>query len=98
MDGTPIGFSATTIRNLVRFVDFMPFAYAIGFVTMLFNRQARRLGDYAAGTLVVKARADLSLAAFDVPGSPRPLSTPDGVPVPVSTRLRSAASQMRISK
>ncbi|MCS6827338.1 MAG: RDD family protein [Caldilinea sp.] len=53
LDGGVPGFLEVAIRNLVRIVDFLPFAYALGFVVMFLNRQWRRLGDYAAGTLVV---------------------------------------------
>lgn len=59
--GGPAGFLEVAIRNLVRLVDFMPFAYSVGLVTMLFNRQSRRLGDFAAGTLVVKQRGMIKL-------------------------------------
>jgi uncharacterized RDD family membrane protein YckC len=40
-------------RNLVRFIDFMPGFYGFGVVTMMLNRQNRRLGDFVAGTIVV---------------------------------------------
>lgn len=53
LDGGVPGFLEVAIRNLVRIVDFLPFAYALGFVVMFLSRQSRRLGDYAAGTLVV---------------------------------------------
>lgn len=52
-DGTPITLTESLIRNIVRLVDFLPFNYAIGVVTMLLNSQSRRLGDLAAGTLVI---------------------------------------------
>jgi uncharacterized RDD family membrane protein YckC len=45
-------FEAIT-RNLVRIIDFIPGIYAVGIVTMLLNSKNRRLGDFAAGTLVV---------------------------------------------
>ena len=60
-DGAPATFLEVAIRNLVRIVDFLPAAYAIGVVTMFFNREARRLGDYAAGTLVIKVRRGVRL-------------------------------------
>ena len=50
----PWAFWAWAVRNLVRIVDFLPGGYLVGFVTMLLNRRARRLGDFAAGTLVVR--------------------------------------------
>jgi hypothetical protein len=42
-------------------VDFLPAYYGIGVVTMFIDEQARRLGDLAAGTLVVHDRAPLTL-------------------------------------
>ncbi len=52
--GYPIGFADSAIRNLVRVVDFLPFFYGAGLLTMLINGNWQRLGDLAAGTLVVK--------------------------------------------
>lgn len=53
--GYPINFADSAIRNLVRVVDFLPFCYGAGLLVMLINRNWQRLGDLAAGTLVVKA-------------------------------------------
>ncbi|GIK57529.1 MAG: RDD family protein [Chloroflexi bacterium] len=64
-DGTPITLSESIIRNLVRLVDFLPFAYGLGVITMFVDGQARRLGDLAAGTLVVREEAEVTLAALD---------------------------------
>ena len=61
LDGSGAGFLEVAIRNLVRIVDFMPFAYAVGFVTMFLNRNARRLGDFAAGTLVIRQQREIRL-------------------------------------
>lgn len=52
-DGTPVAFGASTVRNLVRAVDFFPVLYLLGLITMLVHRDQKRLGDLAAGTLVV---------------------------------------------
>ena len=52
-DGRPIGWSASLIRNLLRFVDMLPFAYAFGAISCLQHPTFKRLGDLAAGTLVV---------------------------------------------
>ncbi len=52
-DGTPVGPSASLLRNLLRTLDFLPVFYAVGLVVMLVDRDFRRLGDLAAGTLVV---------------------------------------------
>lgn len=53
-DGHPIGFFEAFIRNVVRIVDFLPVLYGIGVITMFVSKESRRLGDYAAGTLVVR--------------------------------------------
>ncbi len=52
--GAPVGFTASAIRNLIRLIDFLPFAYVAGMVAVLVSRDAQRLGDLAAGTLVVQ--------------------------------------------
>ena len=52
-NGTPVTFGASLTRNLLRAVDFLPFLYAFGLVSMLLNRDFKRLGDLAAGTVVV---------------------------------------------
>jgi uncharacterized RDD family membrane protein YckC len=51
--GTSLTFSHSAVRNIVRFVDALPLFYAIGFVVSACNRMNRRLGDFAADTLVV---------------------------------------------
>ena len=52
-DGTPVGWSSAMTRNLLRFVDMLPFGYSIGAITCLNHPQFKRAGDLAAGTLVV---------------------------------------------
>jgi len=66
LDGTPITLSESFIRNLVRMVDFLPAAYGVGIVTMFIDKQSRRLGDLAAGTLVVQDRAPISIQSLSV--------------------------------
>lgn len=51
--GLPVTPAASMARNLLRFADFLPFGYAFGFVCMLLRHDFKRLGDLAAGTLVV---------------------------------------------
>jgi uncharacterized RDD family membrane protein YckC len=55
-EGRPVTFLATAIRNTVRLIDFLPFLYGVGFVTMIATEHAQRLGDLAAGTIVVRDR------------------------------------------
>ena len=54
-NGTPVGFTASLIRNLMRTVDELPVGYALGFFSCVIDPHARRLGDLVAGTLVVHA-------------------------------------------
>ncbi len=53
--GRPITLFESMARNLLRIIDFLPSLYLMGVVTMLLNRQGKRLGDLLAGTLVVHA-------------------------------------------
>ncbi|MBC7841285.1 MAG: stage II sporulation protein M [Gemmatimonadaceae bacterium] len=52
--GVDIGASAA--RNLVRFVDFLPFGYFVGMISVIANQRNQRLGDLVAGTIVVRER------------------------------------------
>jgi len=52
-DGRPVGWGAAFTRNTLRFADFMPFLYAAGYLTCLCNAEGKRLGDLAAGTVVI---------------------------------------------
>ncbi len=55
-DLTPVTLGSSMLRNLLRTVDFLPLFYLAGLVTMLSNRRFQRLGDLAAGTLVISVR------------------------------------------
>ena len=52
--GEPMTFFQAGIRNLVRLVDFLPYGYGVGMVVLFMNGKGKRLGDIAAGTIVVK--------------------------------------------
>jgi uncharacterized RDD family membrane protein YckC len=65
-DGTPVRWGAALTRNLLRAVDFLPFLYGFGLLAMLASRDFKRLGDLAAGTVVVYA-----------PGRSRPRALPE---------------------
>jgi uncharacterized RDD family membrane protein YckC len=55
--GRQITFFEAMTRNLIRVVDMIPSFYLVGVIAMLCNRQHQRLGDLAAGTLVIHERA-----------------------------------------
>ena len=52
--GRSIGLLESMARNLLRFVDQIPFCYAVGAIAVFATRQHQRLGDLVAGTLVVR--------------------------------------------
>ncbi|MCB9538689.1 MAG: RDD family protein [Myxococcales bacterium] len=69
-DGRPIGFVDSVLRNLLRAVDYLPAFYALGALASALDPQFRRLGDQAAGTLVVRvsrARSDDRVAVEPPP-------------------------------
>jgi uncharacterized RDD family membrane protein YckC len=72
-DGTPVRWPAAMTRNLLRAVDFLPFFYAFGLVSMLINRDFKRLGDLAAHTIVVYREEKPEL--LELPAAP-PLAPP----------------------
>lgn len=51
--GFRLTFAQVVLRNLLRFVDVLPVAYLVGGAAALISRKGQRLGDLAAGTLVV---------------------------------------------
>jgi uncharacterized RDD family membrane protein YckC len=77
-DGQPVGLAPVLVRNLIRIVDvtLLPF---LALISMVITRRSQRLGDLAAGTMVVRERAlpapsPLSLA-FGSTGGPDVAST-----------------------
>lgn len=52
-DFTPITFAPSLIRNLLRWADFLPLFYLAGLLSMVLSDRFQRLGDLAAGTLVI---------------------------------------------
>ena len=54
--GLELQFYQVAIRNLVRSVDLLPAFGLVGGLTMLCNRRLQRLGDLAAGTIVIRTR------------------------------------------
>lgn len=61
-DGSRVGTTDSIVRNIVRIIDIMPGTYAVGIASMVFSRKAQRLGDMAAGTVVV---IEPDVARFD---------------------------------
>jgi uncharacterized RDD family membrane protein YckC len=59
--GGPITGGQAVIRNLLRVVDFLPWSYALGTVVMFGTVRSQRIGDLAAGTIVIRERTAVRL-------------------------------------
>jgi uncharacterized RDD family membrane protein YckC len=72
-DGTPVGWSASVLRNFLRVVDFLPGLYGVAIVSAGASRGFKRIGDHVAGTLVIHVgRAPKALELPEVaPFAPR---------------------------
>ena len=77
LDGSAADFTAILVRNLVRIID-VGVLY-VGVIVMFFQPLSRRLGDLAAGTVVVRERQNVTLATVTAP-VPMILRTPDAGP------------------
>ncbi len=56
VDGEPVGFGPSVVRNLLRLVDLFPLLPILGPVAILASDRNQRLGDLAARTIVVRDR------------------------------------------
>lgn len=54
--GAPMTFVTSAIRNVLRLVDILPLFYGVGMAFVFFSKRHQRLGDLAAGTVVVRER------------------------------------------
>lgn len=75
-DGTPIDWTSSLIRNLLRAADFLPVMFVCGILSMVCSRHFQRLGDLAAGTVVIYDRRPETKA-----------SLPSVTPIPPPRRL-----------
>jgi uncharacterized RDD family membrane protein YckC len=55
-DGAPEDVVSSLVRNVLRLIDGLPLSYVPGIVSILLTRRNQRLGDLAAGTIVVRER------------------------------------------
>ena len=53
-NGEVPGLGAAAIRTVLRLIDVLPFAYLVGYISILITSRNQRLGDMAANTLVVR--------------------------------------------
>lgn len=72
--GYPIDGRAAFLRNLLRAVDSLPACYFVGIACLFGGRKGKRVGDYAAGTIVVKERKASAKLSVVAKGTAGPLS------------------------
>jgi len=77
-DGRPISAYEAVTRNLLRIVDSIPGIYAVGILSALFSSEGKRLGDFAAGTVVVREQALAAGAGAPGAAVPAPAPLPAG--------------------
>lgn len=76
-NGAPLDWTGALLRNLLRAADFLPLFNALGLLTMLVHPKLQRLGDIAAGTLVIYRQKGLTqehIPAYSPVPSPQPLA------------------------
>lgn len=88
--GQPITFAHVLVRNLLRIVDFLPSSYMLGAVVMLITRRSQRLGDLAAGTIVVKERREAAPS--------RLLAQPDAPELPLQETAELTAEDVALAR
>jgi uncharacterized RDD family membrane protein YckC len=99
--GRSITFFESMVRNLIRVIDSLPTFYVIGVISLFVTKRHQRLGDLAAGTIVVhEERRESSLwngtgarsftaSVFDAPPVPQ-LRPGTGLPADAIARLTKA--------
>jgi uncharacterized RDD family membrane protein YckC len=94
-DGTPITAGDSLIRNILRIIDLLPFPYTVGAISIFFTKRCQRIGDLAAGTIVVKERV------YELQGASAALPDPSAtavarIPAPDETLaiLRTSLAQL----
>lgn len=78
--GFPIDFTAAVVRNLVRVGEFAFGVYVLAGISALLSTENKRIGDFAAGTIVVRDGAsDFAAALREVNAqAPEPAYAPTG--------------------
>lgn len=54
--GYALSWPDTIVRNVARVVDMLPGVYLVALLSVLLSRRGKRLGDFMAGTIVVRHR------------------------------------------
>jgi uncharacterized RDD family membrane protein YckC len=84
-DGGIPGAGALLARNVFRLVDCLPVFYCVGLIATVVTREHLRIGDMAAGTLLVYERADAHLPGAE--GAVLPAARLDAAGVEIVAEL-----------
>ncbi len=87
--GGPVSFGTSAVRNLMRIIDIWATLCVAGATSILLTRRNQRLGDLAAGTIVVREARQGALARSAA--APDPSPTTAGVDVTGITAAEVAA-------
>lgn len=78
--GRPLTAAESIGRNLLRLIDQLPGFYAIGVIVALISSRNKRLGDFVAGSMVVREGSFAQVKpVWNAPAQPPPLPHPAGV-------------------
>ena len=94
--GEPLTFAQAGIRNIVRIVDFLPYGYGVGLVVLFANGKGKRLGDLAAGTIVVKDSDSVGL--WQLPGARAPIAPPGSPPPPPTAFAPASPAELMLRR
>jgi uncharacterized RDD family membrane protein YckC len=73
-NGLPIELGSSMVRNVFRIVDLLPTSYMVGLISMLVSPSGERLGDHAAGTIVIRLDRPQAALEIQIPPAPHSLS------------------------
>lgn len=71
-DGTPPGVVASATRNLLRYIDWLPAGFLLGWLLARRSSRGQRLGDRLAATVVVRPGGPAGLGGVSADRSERP--------------------------
>jgi len=94
IDGASVGAEQSAVRNILRIADWIPLLYGAGVVSLLVTSKNQRLGDLAAGTMVVKERLEDEIDELPPPPEEEPVTTaplPPEVSEDVLSQVRAGA-------
>lgn len=91
-NGAPVSVGASMVRNIIRFIDFLPALYGFAFISMLLTNKFQRLGDLAANTVVLYKPTDQLIA-----DTPSEMDELPPEPLPVALTLKEQQSIINFS-